>query len=112
MAQAQALDANQMKELPENKRYTFAALLCHQQYAQTLDDIAEVFIKRMKKMHYKAKEALLKFRIDSQNRIDELIGTLRDVVIAHSGEGSMTARFNAVEALVGERSQDIVEQCG
>ena len=110
-AQAQALDANQMKELPNAKRQTLAIALLQRRYAQTLDDIAEVFIKRMRRMHYKAKEALENYRIESQQRTDELISKLRQVAIAHSTDGEIADRFAAVGYVIGDAPQELIAQC-
>ena len=110
-AQAQALDANQMKELPDAKRQTLAIALLQRRYAQTLDDIAEVFIKRMRRMHYKAKEALENYRIESQQRTDELISKLRQVAIAHSTDGEIADRFAAVDCVIGDAPQELIAQC-
>lgn len=110
-AEAQALEANQMKELPDKKRYMLAVALLEHRHSQTLDDIAEVFIKRMKRVHYRAKDALAQYRVESQQRTDELITTLRDVVIAHNTEGEMADRFEAVNTVIGDRAQQLLEQC-
>ena len=110
-AQAQALDANQMKELPDAKRQTLAVALLQRRYAQTLDDIADVFIKRMRRMHYKAKEALENYRIESQQRTDELISKLRQVAICHSTDGEIADRFAAVGCVLGDDPQEQIAQC-
>ena len=110
-AQAQALEANQMKELPDAKRYTLAVALLHRRYAQTLDDIAEVFVKRMRRMHYSAKEALENYRAESQQRTDELISKLRQMVIAHSTDGEIADRFTAVDCIIGDQAQALISQC-
>ncbi|MFK8184811.1 MAG: Tn3 family transposase [Phormidesmis sp.] len=110
-AQAQALDANQMKELPEAKRQALTVALLQRRYAQTLDDIAEVFIKRMRRMHYKAKEALENYRIESQQRTDELISKLRQVAIAHSTDGEIPDRFAAIGCVIGEHPDELIAQC-
>ena len=110
-AQAQALEASQMKELPAPKRYTLTAALLQQRYSQTLDDIATVFIKRLTGMHHKAKEALANYRIESQQRTDALIETLRQVVLAHGTDADIPERFAAVDQVIGERSQDLIAQC-
>ena len=111
VAQAQVLDANQMKELPDAKRQTLAVALLRRRYAQTLDDIAEVFIKRMRRMHYKAKEALGNYRIESQQRTDELISKLRQVAIAHGTDGEIEDRFAAIGCVIGDRPEELIAQC-
>ena len=110
-AQAQTLEANQMKELPDAKRYTLAVALLQRRYAQTLDDIAEVFVKRMRRMHYRAKEALENYRVESQQRTDELISKLRQIAIAHSTDGEVADRFTAVDCIIGDQAQELISQC-
>ena len=105
-AQAQTLEANQMKELPDAKRYTLAVALLQRRYAQTLDDIAEVFVKRMRRMHYRAKEVLENYRVESQQRTDELVSKLRQMVIAHSTDGEVADRFTAVDCIIGDQAQE------
>ncbi|MEL6856595.1 MAG: DUF4158 domain-containing protein, partial [Cyanobacteria bacterium J06607_13] len=104
VTEAQALEANQMKELPEPKRFTLTAALLQHRRSQTLDDIAEIFIKRMKRMHYKAKEALEDYRIESQQRTDELISTLRQMLIALSSEADAADRLAAMNEVIGDRT--------
>ena len=110
-SEGMALDANQMKELPEPKRYTLAAASLRQRYGQTLDDLAEIFIKRMRRMHYKAKDALEQYRRESQQRLDELIVKFRDTLVAHCTEGEIPERFAAVDGVIGKQSQQLLEQC-
>ena len=110
-AQAQTLEANQMKELPDAKRYTLAVALLQRRYAQTLDDIAEVFVKRMRRMHYRAKEALENYRVESQQRTDALVSKLRQMVIAHSTDGEISDRFTAVDCIIGDQAQELIAQC-
>ncbi|MEL7086583.1 MAG: DUF4158 domain-containing protein, partial [Cyanobacteria bacterium J06597_1] len=57
-AEAQTLDSSRMKALNPAKRYTLTTALLTLQYAQTLDDITEMFIKRMRQLHHKAKASL------------------------------------------------------
>lgn len=110
-AEARTLDAGSMKEMTDRKRHTLTVALLQQRYAQTLDDIAEVFIKRMRGMHYKAKDALANYRAESQQRTDELISTLRQVAIAHSSDGDIPDRFAAVDQVIGEQAQQLIAQC-
>jgi DNA integrity scanning protein DisA with diadenylate cyclase activity len=54
--EARTLDVARMKELDSKKRYTLSSALLSVQYACSLDDIAEMFVKRMQQLHHKAKE--------------------------------------------------------
>lgn len=100
-----------MKELPAPKRYTLAIALLNQQYARVLDDLTEMFIKQMQQLHHRSKAALAQYRVEQQSNTDELIATLRDVVLAYQSEGDIPQRFAAIATVVGEQSQTLLEQC-
>ena len=57
-SEAQALDAAEMKDMEPHKRLTLAAAFVLGQSAGALDDLAEMFIKRMLAIHQKGKDAL------------------------------------------------------
>jgi hypothetical protein len=60
--EALSLDAARMQRLAPAKRYTFAAALVQQQVAQTLDDLGDMFIKRMRRIHQKGQATLEAYR--------------------------------------------------
>ena len=109
--EAMSLDAARMKELESNKRYTLAAALIATQSARTLDDLATMFIRRMQKIHVKAKEALDKYREEYQARTDRLISTFRDVILAYSTEGEVIQRFSKIEKALGENPDQLLTEC-
>ena len=78
--EALSLDAARMQRLPPAKRSTFTAALVHGQVAQTLDDLGEMFIKRLRSIHHKGDAALEDYRRRQQGRTDELLGLLYDLV--------------------------------
>lgn len=100
-----------MKQLESGKRYTLAAILLKMQYAQTLDDLSEMFIRQVQQLHQKGKEALIAYRMENQFTTDTLITTLRDIVLASQQEGSVTQKFEAIARVMGDRAQTILEQC-
>ena len=109
--EAMSLDAARMKALEPNKRYTLAAALIATQSAHTLDDLATMFIRRMQKIHVKAKEALDKYREEYQARTDRLISTFRDVIVAYSTEGEVIQRFSEIEKALGEHPEQLLKEC-
>lgn len=110
-AEAEVLEANQMKELRPPKRYTLAVCCLSVQYAQTLDDLAEMFIKCLQKIHHRGVEALEQYRKESQSRVDALISTFHEVLTAFQTEGSITKRFKAIAEVIGDNISDLLEQC-
>jgi hypothetical protein len=110
-AEAITLDAARMLELKAQKRYTLAIALLSMQYAQTLDDIAEFFIKRIRQLHYKGQTALEEYRKKTQAKTDELINTLHELVVAFQSEGEEALRFKGMEQVIGDHPQQILEDC-
>lgn len=109
--EAKALDAPRMRQMSILKRYTIAVALLNAQYARTLDDLAEMFIRQMQQMHHRGKEALAMLRQETQVRTDSLIATLRDVVAAFQGEGENTQRFADIETVIGDQGATLLEAC-
>jgi len=110
-AEAQTLDVSKMRRLNPAKRYTLAAAFLTLQYAQALDDLTEMFIKRMRQLHHSAKAALAQYRLNTQQQTDTLIVTLRDLIIAYQLEGEVSDRFAAIATVMGEQPEAILKQC-
>jgi Tn3 transposase DDE domain len=100
-AEARTLDAARRQALEPQKRLALAVALLATQSAQALDDLAEMFIKRMMRIHQRGKEALAEYRERQQERTDQLIGTLPDLVAAYRTEGTETERLAAIGAVLG-----------
>jgi len=110
-AEAMTLDAARMKSLEPHKRYTLATSLLAEKKARTLDDLAEMFIKRMLKIHSLGKEALEQYRQEHLSRTDRLITTLRDLALAYKSEGEIPDRFAAMDEVIGEQCDQVLEEC-
>lgn len=110
-AEAQTLSANQMREMVFQKRYTLAAALLSVQSARTLDDLAVMFIKRLRKMHHNAREALMNYRQETQKRTDTLVTTLREVIVAYQQEGAVAERLAGIDTVLGHQADTLLEHC-
>lgn len=110
-AEAKTLNAAQMKALEPNKRYTLAVALLTVQSAKALDDLAEMFIKRMSSVHRKGKEALELYRTKNLQMTDKLVVTLRDVILAYKKDGSIEERFAAIQSVIEEKSDEVLSEC-
>lgn len=110
-AEAKDLDAPHMKQMSPLKRYTLAVALLEAQYAQTLDDLAAMFIRQIQQMHARGKQALAVLRQETQVRTDELIATLRELVLAFQSDGEIAQRFAAIETVVGNQGQPLLAAC-
>jgi len=101
--EARALDAGRMQALELHKRMTLAVALLGTQAARALDDLGEMFVRRMQHIHNAAKLALDRYRAASVERTDTLITTLHELLLAHQGEGSVEMRFAAMDAVIAPR---------
>ena len=86
-AEARALNAAAMQALQPTKQLALVAALVHRQVARALDDIAEMFIRRVQRMHAKAKDALQRYQADDAHNTDALIALLRETVLSLSRRG-------------------------
>jgi TnpA family transposase len=110
-AEARTLDAARMLEMASQKRLTLAASLLKVQSARVLDDLAEMLIKRMSVIHQRSKAALADYHVRNQQRADELIQTLRDLVTAYRTEGTDPEKIAALKTLLPDQGDAILQRC-
>jgi hypothetical protein len=110
-AEAATLDAGRMLALEPRKRYALAASYLVTQTAQTLDDLAGMLIRRLRRIHRRGEEALIEHRQVQQDRTDQLIGTLRALVLAYHSNGTAEQRLEAIGEALSDRGPDLLEQC-
>ena len=110
-AEAKSLDASRMQHMRAQKRYPLAAALISMQVARTLDDLGEMFIKRMQKIHQRGKQALDEYRRHHQNRTDALLAILHDLVAAMETDATADERLAAMARVVGDQGEAILADC-
>jgi TnpA family transposase len=111
VTEARALNITNMNELAPTKRYTLAALLIRAQTSKALDDIAEIVIRIVQKLHNDANDALRQHQLDRASHLDALVAVLRDMVSAYQSPGSKEERFEAIESVLADESSSILQQC-
>jgi hypothetical protein len=109
--EAKTLDAGRMQALEPHKRATLAVALLATQAAHALDDLGEMFVRRMQHIHNAAKLALERYRAATVERTDGLITTLHQLILAHQEQGSIDERFVAMDALIAPRWEELLEAC-
>ncbi|GAC1554085.1 MAG: Tn3 family transposase [Herpetosiphon sp.] len=109
--EAMAYDIHLMRELKPARRYTLACALLTSQHAQTLDDVAGMFIRRMRSIQHAAKTALETYQQQHQARTDRLITALRDLVVGYQQPGSVEARFAGMDQVLKDRSDALLQDC-
>jgi hypothetical protein len=109
--EALALDANRMRDIQARKRYTLALSLLRVQRAQVLDDVAEMYTKRLLKVQQQGREAFETAKQAAEERVTRLIEALRDVTQAYSSEGTVEKRMEALDTTYGGRDAKILSDC-
>jgi TnpA family transposase len=112
-AEAKSLDTARMQELEPAKRYTLASALVKMQVARRLDDLGEVLIRRIQKIHTKAKEALAEHRAKHQAETDALVGKLHNILVALRDTDGARARqrLEAIENAAGTDTEESIKRC-
>jgi hypothetical protein len=110
-AEARSLDLTSLNDMPERKRPTLAAALILKQVARPLDDVADMFVRQVKKMHNKAEEALVHYRVAHADRTDMLIAVLREITLAYKAERPRDERLAMIETLLERDADQILAQC-
>ena len=69
-----------MQRFSPDKRYTFVLCLFKTSKSQVLDDLGEMLVKRLRKLHNDAQVDLAEWRAKHQSKTEELIGRLKELL--------------------------------
>ncbi|MBT2118911.1 Tn3 family transposase [Dyella sp. LX-66] len=108
---AKALDLSELTELLPAKRNALAVIYVRAQYARTLDDTADLFIRLIQALENTALRSLLAYQQEHQKRTDRLVGQLRDILHAYQTIGTDTQRIGAIGDVVGEDISVLLAEC-
>lgn len=109
--EARALNAANMNELRPHKRYTLAAVLIRAQTGKAIDDIADIIIRLMQKLHSSANERLKKHQLAQTQKVDSLVSVLHSMIMAYRSAGTKEQRFDAIDSLLSDESQQLLKSC-
>jgi len=79
-AEAQSLDAAELKDVNPPKRYTLLLSLISQTQVHSRDDLSEMFCKRMARIQTRAQETLARIRKQHRQTTEALIDAFADVL--------------------------------
>ena len=100
--EARALDTSRMQAMQETKRVALAVALIRVRTAQALDDLADMFIRRLQKLHQQANDALAEYRRQHQEQTDTLIALLAQIVTGWQDSDTPEQRLAVVDTLLGD----------
>ena len=102
-----------MKAITLTKRTTILLCLIYSAQVQTRDNLVEMFLKKMRSIHNKAKEELARLRQKQQENIDKLLGVFTNVLEIFVDEPVNTevlGQVNQVFVPVGG-AQQLLNEC-
>jgi hypothetical protein len=106
--EAKALDYAELMKLKLDKRLALVIVLIRHQYAQTLDNAADIFIKLLLKMDRSAQKLLEKYLADHQKQTDHLISVLSGTVKVYLDKPDSVTAFDPV---LGKNSDQLLAMC-
>lgn len=106
--EAKAMDYAELMKLKQNKRFAMVIVLIRHQYAQTLDNAADIFIKMLLKLDRAAQKLLEKYLADHQKQTDHLISVLSGTVKVYLDKPDSVAAFDPV---LGNNSEHLLQMC-
>jgi TnpA family transposase len=110
-AEARSLDVASMRDFAEPKRLTLTAALVLVQVGRAFDDVTDMYIRLVQRMHSRARDALNQYRIDKAAETDALVATLHNVSLAYKTEGNEADRLSAIGAVIEDKLDSIIERC-
>lgn len=110
-AEALTLNAADLARMSESKRITLIAALLRRQVAQALDDVGDMFVRLIQRIHNRALAALDEHRKRNVKETDALIALLREATLACHDATDRDARLAAVEGILLPNAEGIVHRC-
>ena len=93
---ARAMDASEMAELKPQKRYALAVIFIRAQYAQSMDDAADLFVRLLQNLENHARTKLLAYQQEHLQQTDQLVEQLKEILLAYRIDGNDRQRVEAI----------------
>tara|TARA_R110001599_G_scaffold157047_1_gene343062 strand:- start:424 stop:3411 length:2988 start_codon:yes stop_codon:yes gene_type:complete len=106
--EAKAMDYAELMKLKLNKRFAMVIILIRHQYAQSLDNAAEIFMKLLQKLDRTAQKQLEKYLTDHQKQTDYLISVLSGTVRVYLEKPDSITAFDQV---LGNNGEHLLQMC-
>jgi TnpA family transposase len=104
-AEAKALDAAELKKVTPPKRYTLLLCLITRAQVQTRDDLAEMFLKRISRIHRRGQEELELIRARHRETTETLVATFADVLAVLDTNASDAELGRLVKQAIAPRGE-------
>jgi len=109
--EARSLNIVQMNEMEEAKRFTLVTALVRSQTAQVIDDLADMFIHSVKKLHNNGSEALNEYHRLHQDKADSLIEVLSRLLNIINSSQNIEQQMESIRGILGNDTMEISKEC-
>lgn len=109
--EAKTLNVAQINEIYEQKRFSLAVSLIHAQKIQAYDDLAEMFIRRVKILHNTADKALQEYKASHQQIAEQLIETLGKIAENWGSTKDKEYRVSSIDKIFAGNEEDYQKKC-
>jgi TnpA family transposase len=106
--EACSFDAARMRAISERKRFALTAALIRFRVAGIVDDLCEILIRKMGRIHANGKKALAEYLEKNSERTDEIISSYKDVYDLASASDPPEKRLAAIKTIF-DGGPDLVE---
>lgn len=106
--EASSLDAARMRAISKRKQFALAAALIKFRLAGAVDDLCEILIRKMGKIHTNGKIALAEYLEENSERSDAIIANYKDVYDLVSAPESPEIQLAAIKTIF-DGNPDLVE---
>lgn len=108
-----SLDASEMKDFNKNKRYTILICFVYFNTIRCCDDLITMFIKRVNKIHNKAKENL-ELTIEKQRvKTENIVEVLQEILIASNESKDNNQIVSSFKNIIAKRGgyENLINDC-
>lgn len=109
--EAYAADLTHINQLEVKRKYTYVLILLQRQTAKAVDNLVNLFVKQLKRLHNNATLALQQFQIDQVTNATNLVEHLLNITTAFQSQGTANERFLAIEKTMPRDTQLVIDQC-
>ena len=83
----------------------------HQSTAVAIDDLTDMFIRSVQKLHNRGRDALDEYHRIHRKKTDYLIETLFNMLGVFSASSNAEEQMNMIKDILGEETEQIAEAC-
>jgi TnpA family transposase len=112
-AQAKALDISDFRDIKTKKRHTLLVCLLYRAQVKTRDYLVDLFLKRMRKIHYRARQRLVELREQHLKQTEVMLGVLTEILEVYVDNVDEQTFGNQVQALLQSHggATELLERC-